>query len=177
LGGASGASARASVGLVRDRAHLAALQVLHHDIAIRELALEKLRGLDGDLSAVSVRARLAVDGNFELRSLRYPTDPLRLPASRPARRGKFQPSGRMVRHNRHQWERTAAMPDIRFVVYDIDDFRALEGLLPRAQHGQDRHRDGKRDECLFRHHVAPFSASSPPRPSGHFLTAASGAKT
>jgi hypothetical protein len=48
------------------------LQVLYHDIAIRELALEKLRGLDGDLSAFSVRARLAVDGNFELRSLRYP---------------------------------------------------------------------------------------------------------
>jgi hypothetical protein len=49
-----------------------------------------------------------------------PANPLRLPA--PRRRGGENFSHLVEwcghAHNRHQWERTAAMPDIRFVVYD-----------------------------------------------------------
>ena len=97
LGGASEASAWPGVGLVRDRGHLAALQVLYHDIAIRELALEKLRAS----MATSLHSRcergLPSTEISNCAPCVIPANPLRLPAPRPARRGKFQPSSRMAR--------------------------------------------------------------------------------
>jgi hypothetical protein len=57
-----------SMAVLLPKVSVSALLVLHHDIAIRKLTLEALGSLDGDVLAVAIRARHAVDRNLELRA-------------------------------------------------------------------------------------------------------------
>jgi hypothetical protein len=55
------ASVRVVVRLVRRHCHLSARQMLHYHLAVRKLALEMLGRRNGDVLAVAIGVRLAVD--------------------------------------------------------------------------------------------------------------------